>query len=322
MKAQRVVFRDKGKVELEAFEAASPSAGQVQVRLLYSVISPGTELAFLHMMPNAVTEFPTYAGYSASGRITAVGPDTDDCREGQLVAVPAGHGSHAVLDGAACWSVPEGLDPRDAAAFRLVSIALQGVRKAEIRPGQSVAVLGLGIIGNLAGQLVREAGATRVVGIDPVAWRRALAESCGFDTVCEGPEALGDAATDVVIEATGAPEAVNTAFGLAARLGRVILLGSTRGTTKEVNFCRDVHKKGLTVIGAHDSMRAAVEDQGALFTHRSDGRTALSMLAAGRVRVGPLLSDTVGPDQVVEAYARLGGRQEPLMTIAIRWSDD
>ena len=54
----------------------------------------------------------------------------------------------------------------------------------------------------------------------------------------------------MVIEATGSPEPVNDAFALACSHGRVVLLASTRGVT-ETNFYRDVHRKGLTVLGAH-----------------------------------------------------------------------
>lgn len=322
MEARQIVFVSKGTVALKSVEVEAPLAGEVRVEMLYSTISPGTELAFLHQAPNTTSDFPMFAGYTACARVVDCGPDVGGFQPRQLLAVQGPHASHARLSESVCWKIPASLDAKEAAAFRIVSIALQGVRKAEIRLGHSVAVLGLGVVGNLAGQIARAAGATRVVGIDPVAERRTLAKSCGFDAVYAAAEEMGGETFEVVIEASGVPEAITNALTLAPRLGRVIILGSTRGTTKEVNFYRDVHKKGLTIIGAHDGIRAAVEDVGFLATHHSDGQTSLDLMAAGRVKVGPLISDTVGPDQAVEAYQRLSRREEPLTTVAIRWADD
>ena len=212
--------------------------------------------------------------------------------------------------------------------FRLISIALQGVRKAQLQLGHSVAVLGQGIIGNLAGQIARQAGATCVVGIDPVAWRRELALQCGMDAALDPAspsfadswgELTEKRGFDAVFEASGVPDAVNEALALAARLGRVVLLGSTRGVTERVNFYRDVHKKGLTIIGAHESARAVGEDIGGYCTHRTDGRTALLLLAARRLTVQPLLSLELAASEGPAAYALLRSKQERLMTIALDW---
>lgn len=70
------------------------------------------------------------------------------------------HSSHVVVDEAKCHVLAESVASLDASAFRLASIALQGVQKASIKLGDTVAVLGLGAIGNLAAQLARASGAT------------------------------------------------------------------------------------------------------------------------------------------------------------------
>ena len=74
----------------------------------------------------------------------------------------------------------------------------------------------------------------------------------------------------VVIVATGYPDAIVSAFALAKQGGRVVLLGSTRGETDHVNFYRDVHKKGLVIIGAHDSTRPSLDSAAGWWT-LSDG---------------------------------------------------
>ena len=91
----------------------------------------------------------------------------------------------------------------------------------------------------------------------------------------------------MVIEATGAPALVNTAFQLAAQRGRVVLLGSARGDTERVNFYRDVHRKGLRVIGGHEIVRPLHENSPGYWTQISEQQVCLELLARRRVDVQP-----------------------------------
>ena len=138
-----------------------------------------------------------------------------------------------------------------------------------------------------------------------------MADSAGNATLGEAYEAT--------IEATGVPAAVLDSFALAKRLGHVVLLASTRGETESVNFYRDVHKKGLTIFGAHDSIRPAVDDHLFYATRHTDTQTALKLLATGRVQVEPIISDVVAPAEAPVAYERLTRRDEGLMLIEFDW---
>ena len=118
-------------------------------------------------------------------------------------------------------------------------------------------------------------------------------------------EKLGSDGANVVIEATGAPALVVTALQLAAAGGRVILLGSTRGDTERVNFYRDVHKRGIHVIGAHESARPQHEDSPGYWTKRREQEVCLELLARGRVNVAPLISHRYDWRDFPKAYERL-----------------
>ena len=317
----RIVASAKSSIAVESFELPEVGPTQVLIETHYSAISPGTELAFLHNKPNTPGNYPFYPGYSACGQVIKTGEAVDSLTIGQIVVSSARHASHAVLEAAQCQPLPDTLSEVDASPFRLVSIALQGIRKAQIQLGWEVAVIGLGPIGSLAGQLSRATGATYVEGIDPVGWRRELALACGFDAVAASTDQTGRQSTgfDVVIDATGVPQAIPPAFQLAKRLGHVLLLASTRGETSSVNFYRDVHKKGLTVVGAHDSIRPAVDDHLFYQSHQSDVSTSLKLIASGRVQTAPLISDIVSPEEADRAYERLTARDEALMLIVFRW---
>src|SRR5439155_9348595 len=114
---------------------------------------PGTERAFFLGLPNTRRQFPSYPGYSNIGRVVAAGEAVQGLTPGDRVASAGNHASHVVARAVQCYGVPEGLASEEAVYFNLGSIALQGVRKARIELGEAVAVVGLGLIGNLALQL-------------------------------------------------------------------------------------------------------------------------------------------------------------------------
>jgi threonine dehydrogenase-like Zn-dependent dehydrogenase len=202
---------------------------------------------------------------------------------------------------------------------------MQGVRKAQICLGDSAVVMGLGIIGNISGQLARLCGATEVVGIDPIEFKRDLAKECGYDwTAASVSDILKgtykDGRFEVVLDVTGAPEAVPEALEAAQLFGRVVLSGSTRGITKEVNFYKHVHCKGLTIIGAHNFRRPAIDDMFVVKPSKTDQRVTMQLLANKRLMLKPLLSDKVPAKEAPKAYERLAAKREKLITIALDWT--
>ena len=320
MKPRRVVASSKSVIEIEEYDIPIPIPGQVLVESLYTAISPGTELAFLHNMANTSGKYPYYPGYSGSCRIIDKADNLEGFEVGQVVVCQARHASHQTIDANRCIILPESISQIDAAVYTIASIALQGVRKAQIQLGDNVCVLGLGSIGNLAAQLSKVAGAGYVEGIDFVDRRRELALESGLDAASASSEEPSlKSGYDIVIEATGAPKAVLSAFKLAKKYGKVILLGSTRGNTDDVNFYMDVHRKGLTIIGAHAGCRASSENFGYFHTLRDDEETVLKLMTQGRIRTDLLISEITSVDNAAAAYESLTKKDEKLMLIAFKW---
>ena len=326
MSARRILAAAKDAVVVEPMDLPQPGPGQVVVEAVHSAISPGTELAWIGGKPNTPGEFPFEPGYATCGRIVSKADDVDAFEAGQTVVCPTPHASHAAADAASCRPVPVGMSTAEASMYHLVSIALQAVRKGNVRLGWDVAVVGLGPIGHFAGQIARCAGATHVEGIDTVDWRRELALQCGYDAAADAmgnaSKCCGETASGyhTVLEATGTGEAVNGALGLARRRGVVVLLGSSRGNTENVDFYADVHRTGIMIVGAHVLNAAKSEDVGDYCTKHTDDMAALKLIAAGRVNVAPLIGDVMSPDDAGRAYDRLRDRREKLMTIVFDWS--
>ncbi len=323
----QVLFVEQGIAEVQACEMPEAGPGELLVRGRLSLISPGTERAFLLHLANTPDDYPQTTGYSHIGEVVAVGEGVEGWRVGDRVASQANHCMYASVPARLCSHVPAGLSEERAAFFRLISIAMQAVRKARIDLGEPVAVIGCGLIGLLAMQLARLNGGLPVASIDKDADRLAFAELLDADAVLAADEGLKPALHEqfhgeepaVVFEATGHPEAVPTAFDLARFGGRVVLLGSTRGETEAVNFYRDVHKKGLTVLGAHESARPRQDSAPGWWTHQADQATALKLLAAGRLVVDPLTTHRFAWRDAAAAYETLARWEPGMLGTVLDW---
>jgi 2-desacetyl-2-hydroxyethyl bacteriochlorophyllide A dehydrogenase len=297
------------------------------IRSQRTLISPGTERAFFLGLPNTPGQYPHYPGYSNIGQVVAVGDGVTGWTPGMGVANTAGHAAYVVTSAATSLALPDGLAAEDAVFFNLTAIAMQAVRKARIELGEPVAVIGAGLIGLMALQLARLNGGLPVLSADTDEGRLAFARLVHADAtvrvdenvvdkvagLCEGEGAA------VVIEATGHPEAILTAFALARPGGRVVLLGSTRGETEQVNFYRDVHKKGLTVIGAHNSARPKVDSYPGWWVAQDDGHVALKLLASGRLAVRPLVTHSFSWQKAPQAYERLKQWDTSTLGMILDW---
>jgi 2-desacetyl-2-hydroxyethyl bacteriochlorophyllide A dehydrogenase len=289
------------------------------------LISPGTERAFFLGLENTSQKYPQYPGYSNAGEVAALGPGVDGLRVGDRVASIGKHAGYTIVQSDRVFRVPNELHLEHATFWNLSTVSLQGIRKARVELGESVLVLGQGLVGNLVLQLARLSGGTPTIAVDSSESRRKLALACGAD-VAVAPEntttelaKISDSGAAVVIESTGAAEPVNTAFQLAAWHGRVVLLASTRGLTEKVNFYKDVHCKALTIIGAHNNSRPKQESSPGYWTVRDDAHTVLRLLASGRLNVAPLISHRVKSENAMEAYQLLGSWNDTLVGAVLQW---
>jgi len=325
LKGRRAVFRSRGVVDVEEFDISKPNAGQLLIKTVCSLISPGTETAFLMALPNTPKRFPQYPGYSNVGVVEEVGEKAEGFKPGELVVSSAPHSSYVLAQSSGVLKVPEGLSAEEASFFNLASIALQGVRKGFIELGNSVVVVGQGLIGQLAVQLARLSGGFPVIAVDLVDWRLEVSAKHGADHVVnpskvdavEEVRRLTDGkGADVVIEATGNPEAIPMALDMAGRLGRVVILGSPRGVST-VNFYMPVHRRGLVIIGAHTNVRPSHESLPHYWTDIDDKRLVLKLMADGRLRVRDYINLKLPVENAPDAYRLLMEHKERVLGVLL-----
>jgi len=330
MHGKRVVFKEKGVVEIEEFQVEEPKDDQVLINTATTLISPGTETAFLMALPNTSNIFPQYPGYSNAGVVTSVGEKVSKFKVGDRVVSTKNHASHVIANEEETVKIPENLSFEEASFFRICSIALQGIRKARIEIGESVVVIGQGLVGNLALQLAKLSGGFPVIGIDLFDYRLSLSSKCGADytfnplkvNVEESVREVTDGkGANVVIEATGNPDAIPLALKLASNYGRVIILGSPRGESK-VNFYSYVHRKGISIIGAHNSTRPNYESFHGWWTEHDDISLALKLISKGLVKVKELITLKMKYIRAKEAYEMLIQNKNNVMGIILDWTSD
>lgn len=329
MIAKQIYAPEKGKVDIREFEITPPEAGEVQVVAQASLISPGTERAFIRGMENTSGAFPLHLGYSCTGIVSRVGAQITAFHPGDRVAGIMFHQSISNCAQEKLVPVPDSLLPEQAAFVRIGVIAMQGVRKARIELGESCVVIGMGLIGQMTMQLARQNGAYPVIAVDRVQSKLELAKACGADVVINAGEpdylrkvleASGGMGASVVIESTGLPEPINDALAVAAPFGRVIILGSTRGST-EVNFYRDVHKKALTIIGAHITSNPLKESYPGYWTFQDNANAFLALLAAEKLDVLALISRKESFINVRKIYEQVLAGEPDYVTTVIQWKE-
>ncbi|MEM2920774.1 MAG: zinc-binding alcohol dehydrogenase [Candidatus Bathyarchaeia archaeon] len=327
MQGKRVVFKEKGSVAIEDFDLKRPEPGQVLISTISTLISPGTEKAYLMALPNTPGVFPQYPGYSNSGVVASVGNEASRFKVGNRVVSRENHASYVVAPEDEVIEIPENLSFDEASFFALGSIALQGIRKAQIELGESVVVLGQGLVGILALQLAKLSGGFPVIGVDLYDYRLRISSRCGADYTFNPLEAnleksISDATygkgANVVIEATGNPEIIPIALKLAGDYGRVIILGSPRGESR-VNFYSDVHRMGICIIGAHDRTRPRYESFHGWWTSRDDSSLILKLIERGLLKVRDLITLKISFQRAEEAYDKLVKSEGEVLGVILDW---
>jgi predicted dehydrogenase/threonine dehydrogenase-like Zn-dependent dehydrogenase len=211
------VFIRSGGVLIDEVPAPLLDPRGVLVEVTYSLISTGTEMSGVEQsgkslikrafeQPEKITQVVNHlrnqgifktidkvreatgkersTGYSCSGIVIQAGEQISDLKPGDRVACAgAGFANHAeivMVPRNLVVKVPSGCDMRDAASVTMGSIALQGVRRADPKLGEVVAVIGLGLLGQITVQLLKAAGC-RVIGFDLESCRVELAIQSGLD---------------------------------------------------------------------------------------------------------------------------------------------
>lgn len=201
MASMRKVLAKSNFGRLAVIEQAIPELGpgEMLIEVEASVISAGTELGGVRSKEGANPSDEKWRsfGYQNAGRIVRIGEGVAGFQVGQRVACMGGeyavHGTHAVAPVNLVTPLPDQLSFEEGAFIALAATALQAVRRAELQLGEYALVMGLGLVGQLTGQLAQLSGA-HVLGADRFPLRMETARRSGLERVIGADEPLGEAA--------------------------------------------------------------------------------------------------------------------------------
>lgn len=339
MKRRAICFLDKGEAVLRK-EDMPENLGkdEVLVETLKTLISPGTELALYtgtHVgfkdPNNRWAKYPHYPGYICVARVLDIGKDVSNFKVGDVVLCSLSHCSHGVFrsSDSPVIRIPVDADLEAILFARMALISSVAPVLASYSIGDNVAVIGLGIVGNLCGQLFQLSGAN-VYGIEVDPGRIKLAEKTGINHIIAGGETLevkekllretNNLGVDIVVEATGIPALANQALELANDLGQVIMLSSTRGLVN-IDVYTHIHRKGLVVRGAHANVMGSPKVTGELDGTSKYLRRMTNLIQNGKLEVTSLITHRVTPGEALDAYNWLLEKKETALGVVIDWED-
>lgn len=309
-----IAWTAAGYAELVPIETPSPGRDRVTVKAIASSVSSGTERAQYLRLPNAQVGILGRPGYSASGLVHEVGRGVEHLRPGQLVAVSgAAHASVLTADAGQIFAVPEGVSAEQAALIMLGTICTHGADLASVGAGENVAVVGAGPIGILALRIACTSEMPlAVIANSDQGLALATASGAPLLRTEADRDAIAALEADVVIEATGDPQAIAHAVAAAGEGGRIVLLGSSRGITRGLPV-NEIREKRLRLIGAHVDTLDLVSDGGRGGARRRAGERFLELVAAGAVDVQDLVGAAIDPSRASVFYRELaeGVRRGP-----------
>lgn len=339
VKARQILFSSPNHMVYQEvdFDVQRLEFEEIAVRTHYSLISPGTELSCLSGEEGALAswaQLPMVPGYVGCGEILAVGPGTHGFEPGQIVLAGTGHASHVKTKTTQRITlVPAGLDHKKVCFAQMASIAITALRVSEAELGDYVAVVGLGLVGNLAAQFFALAGC-QVIGIDPMVARLKMAGRTGIELVINPDQvdvrqAILDLTCgrgcEVVVEATGIPALALQAAELVATYGDLVLLGSPRQpyVTDVTDLLRAIHLKPyVTVKGALTGRYPARPSADGYVKHsvvRNVG-ISLGLIAGSRLRVEELITHVLPPEECERAYDGLRTKKDEYMGVLFDWT--
>ena len=324
-----VEYRANDDVRLVEVERPEPGPGEIVVALRACGIC-GSDVLEWYMRPRA----PLFPGHEVVGVVAAIGAGVSDfapgdrvfvhhhvpcmvcraCRRGattscrrfretrlhpgglaEYVRVPAENVALDVL------KLPETLGFPAATFVEPLACCLRSIRRADVRPGDAVVVIGAGLTGLLHVQLAAAWGATRIVAVDPIAERRELALELGA-TDARTPEQLDGVEAEAVIVTPPSANLLQSSLRLAAPGGTVVLFGPTAPGDSFPFEPHALFFREVTVTSTYSA-------------DPLDTRMALEMLASGKVRVGRLITRVLPLAEAAEAFRATATHREALKIV-------
>jgi predicted dehydrogenase/threonine dehydrogenase-like Zn-dependent dehydrogenase len=276
---------------------------------------------------------PMPLGYSAAGIVLECGSDVQEFKPGGRVAAAAPHAGLAAVGRNLCAAIPANVTFEQASYTAIAAIGLEGVRLAHPGLGDSVLVIGLGLIGQMCVSMLKAQGC-RVFGTDLDRAKLDLAQSLGADAVGSGSplqavkEFSGSFGVDAVIltAATESNEPIEFAAEVCRPKGRIVLVGVTGLNIPRPPFFKKELEFTVSCSLGAGRMDPSYEEKGidypigyARWTVQRNMQAVLNLMSEGKLPVEKLTTHRFPIERASEAYDLITTRREPFLGLVVEY---
>lgn len=335
-KIDAVVFPKPGEVEIRKFELPPCGADEIVVKTHYSLVSTGTELRVWTGYYGADKKFPFIPGYSIVGEVVEVGSNIKGWEKGELISgrnplsIPginsywgaqASYHRYAVSGYDCPLKLPTDANPFDYLIVEIGGISWRGVKYANVEKNEAALVMGQGIIGALSAQFLILKGAYTVVAdVEPARLSRALSLGARHAINARGENPLAKIKSvfpdgaEVVIEASGQPEAAQTALQCLRRRN-IDWPGKIPRVVFQANYIKPVPANLAQIAPTQKVTFLYPADR-----TPEDRREVLEMVARGELKTKDFVEKPVPFHDAPQAYNALKSNPDKHFSLAFKWA--
>ena len=316
MKTTTIFFEEPYKVALHEETIPKPKEHEVLVKTLVTLISTGTEMtAYTGDFPKRsewsnYVKYPFKPGYSNVGKVIEVGSNVKELKKGDIVASLASHTQYYIASEYQLVKVPSTIDIKEAAFHTLACIVLNSVRLSEIKLGESIVIVGVGLLGQLVALFSRISGGFPIIAVDLSDFRLKTALKSGANYIIDPKredvfkkvrEYTEGRRADIVFEVTGNPSVIEWAIKLAREMGKLIILSSPRGPST-IDFHDEVNRPSRIIIGTHATSQPEFETLQNPWTRKRNAELFFKLLEHGIIKINHLVTNIFNWKDAEKAY--------------------
>ena len=350
---RKVVFSGPRTIDVVSEPSRRLTPREVRIATVVSGISRGTEMnfyrgdaAFLEKSydadlclfrqdSGAVMSYPIEFGYENVGRIVEVGADISEFSIDQFVVTYQSHRSEVILDidsrdaligdRAPVLPLPQGVPSERGVFVPLLGVAFNAMLDAQVLLAETVVIFGCGVVGLMALQLAKQAGAAAVLVVEPVPKRQDLARKLGADAVFDPTTEIDVAlairertdgrGADIAIEASGNHKGLAQAIRVVGYNGRVVAASWLPGAGGDLRLGEEFHLNRVRLIS---SQSAGVNP---LLADRWDKarRTKSLLELLPQVNLDDLITHRFPLEQAAEAYRMVDNNPEEVLQVVLTY---
>jgi len=319
---KQIVINKPYSVQIRDVKKPTPKPNEIVIKTKISGISTGTEKGIYMGNMKDWIKYPVYPGYEAAGIIMECGELVKDFLVGDRVISFGPHAEYVKATADTAVKIPDNLSFEKSTLAVLGTTAIHAIRRTNFKYGDTVTVIGLGVLGQMLLQHAKLAGAGKTIGIDILEERLILAKELGADWVInakthnciEKVYGFIPTGSDVTIEvAGGAREAVHLAMRLVRDRGRVLIMGGGTKGMIQFPYLEDFFSKELEIVASRATgpgwidfpIPSGLPPSYIKWTSSKNFEYSVYTIMSGRIKVDKIKTIVLKYTEVSKVYRRM-----------------